>query len=93
MAIWGTKGKKIIILSPKFIKISTQHQVLHGGEKDHWCSLKIIMFTSEWFSEMYIFGERATCVLKGMVKKGWARLTSFISHSMSLLFQNDTFAV
>lgn len=51
------------------------------------------MFISERFSEMYILGERATCVLKGTNKKGWARFTGFVSHSMSLLLQNDTFAV
>lgn len=51
------------------------------------------MFIYEWFSEMCILGERATCILKGIDKKGWAHLTGLVSHSMSLVLQNDTFAV
>lgn len=40
------------------------------GEKDYQCSLKITMFISVWFSEMYIFWGKAICALKGMDKKG-----------------------
>lgn len=40
-------------------------------EKDYWYSLKIIMFTCEWFSEMYILGgEKKPSVLsKVWIKK------------------------
>lgn len=94
MAIWvqrRQRKKEFPLLS-----VLKCHPIIKScmeGEKDYQCSLKITMFISVWFSEMYIFWGKATCALKGMDKKGWAHLTAFISHSMSLLFQNDTFAV
>lgn len=64
------KGKKIEFPLLSVLKCHPIIRSCMEGEKDYRCSLKITMFTSEWFSEMYIFGEKATCALKGMDKKG-----------------------